>query len=201
MQATQNKSSLHLLRQLALNCGLSLSLAALSVSAQAQTIKLSTSEGDIRIALNAEKAPKSAANFLAYVKAGHYNGLIFHRVIENFMIQGGGFTKDMKQLPTRPPIPLESRNGLLNVRGSIAMARTNDPNSATSQFFINTVDNAFLDADNARDGQGYAVFGQVIEGMDVVDKIRAQPVGDRNGQQNVPLTPIIINKAIVETKK
>ncbi|WP_444718823.1 peptidylprolyl isomerase [Paucibacter hankyongi] len=189
------------MRQLALNCGLSLSLAALSVSAQAQTIKLSTSEGDIRIALNAEKAPKSAANFLAYVKAGHYNGLIFHRVIENFMIQGGGFTKDMKQLPTRPPIPLESRNGLLNVRGSIAMARTNDPNSATSQFFINTVDNAFLDADNARDGQGYAVFGQVIEGMDVVDKIRAQPVGDRNGQQNVPLTPIIINKAIVETKK
>ncbi|MFY7866744.1 peptidylprolyl isomerase [Roseateles sp.] len=176
-------------------------MAILSSATHAQTVKLSTSMGDIRIELDAEKAPKSVANFVTYVKAGHYNGLIFHRVIENFMIQGGGFTKDMKQLPTRPPIPLESRNGLQNLRGSIAMARTNDPNSATSQFFINTVDNAFLDADNARDGQGYAVFGRVTEGMDVVDKIRTQAVGDRNGQQNVPLTPIIINKATVEPKK
>ncbi len=201
MQAIPSLSAHRLLRTVAMTCGATLASAVLALSAQAQTVKLSTSEGEIRIALDAEKAPKTTANFIAYVKAGHYNGLIFHRVIENFMIQGGGFTKDMKQLPTRPPIPLESRNGLLNVRGSIAMARTSDPNSATSQFFINTVDNAFLDAENARDGQGYAVFGQVIEGMDVVDKIRAQPVGDRNGQQNVPLTPIIINKAIVEPKK
>lgn len=201
MQATLKLSAKQLLRRITTAGGISVMALVLAASAQAQTVKLSTSAGDIRIALDAEKAPKSTANFIAYVKAGHYNGLIFHRVIENFMIQGGGFTKDMKQLPTRPPIPLESRNGLQNVRGSIAMARTNDPNSATSQFFINTVDNAFLDAENSRDGQGYAVFGQVIEGMDVVDKIRAQPVGDRNGQQNVPLTPIIINKAILEPKK
>jgi len=117
------------------------------------------------------------------------------------MIQGGGFTAKMEQKPTKPPIPLESSNGLLNVRGIVAMARTNDPNSATSQFFINTVDNAFLDAANARDGQGYAVFAQVIEGMEVVDKIRAVPVGNLGGQQNVPLKPVIITKAIVETQK
>ncbi len=201
MNATPTQSSPSRWQQLGLSLGLTLGMAILSSATHAQTVKLSTSMGDIRIELDAEKAPKSVANFVTYVKAGHYNGLIFHRVIENFMIQGGGFTKDMKQLPTRPPIPLESRNGLQNLRGSIAMARTNDPNSATSQFFINTVDNAFLDADNARDGQGYAVFGRVTEGMDVVDKIRTQAVGDRNGQQNVPLTPIIINKATVEPKK
>jgi len=201
MNATPTQSSPFRWQQLGLSLGLTLGMAMLSTATHAQTVKLSTSLGDIRIELDAEKAPKSVANFVTYVKAGHYNGLIFHRVIENFMIQGGGFTKDMKQLPTRPPIPLESRNGLQNLRGSIAMARTNDPNSATSQFFINTVDNAFLDADNARDGQGYTVFGRVTEGMDVVDKIRTQAVGDRNGQQNVPLTPIIINKATLETKK
>lgn len=178
----------------------SLSLALLA-NANAQVVKLSTTEGDIRIELNAEKAPKSVANFVQYVKAGHYNGTIFHRVIENFMIQGGGFNAKMAQKPTKPPIPLESRNGLLNVRGSVAMARTGIPDSATSQFFINTVDNAFLDADNSRDGNGYAVFGQVIEGMDVVDKIRAVPVGTVAGQQNVPNNPIIITKAIVESKK
>jgi len=184
----------------ALGLAASLSLGLLT-SAQAQIVKLSTTEGDIRIELNAEKAPKSVANFVQYVKAGHYNGTIFHRVIENFMIQGGGLTPKMAQKPTRPPIPLESRNGLLNVRGSVAMARTGMPDSATSQFFINVVDNAFLDADNSRDGNGYAVFGQVIEGMDVVDKIRAAPTGTVAGQQNVPNTPIIINKAIVESKK
>ena len=168
---------------------------------QAQTVKLTTSQGDIRIALNAEKAPMSVANFVQYVKAGHYNGLIFHRVIENFMVQGGGFTEKMDQRPTKSPIPLEASNGLQNVRGSVAMARTGEPNSATSQFFINTVDNAFLDAANSRDGNGYAVFGQVIEGMDVVDKIRALPTTTVNGQQNVPVTPILITKAIVEPKK
>ena len=173
----------------------------LAAGAQAQTIKLTTSLGDIRIALDAEKAPKSTANFVQYVKAGHYNGTVFHRVIENFMIQGGGFTTKMEQKPTKPAIPLEAGNGLLNVRGSVAMARTGDPNSATSQFFINTVDNAFLDAANSRDGLGYAVFGQVIEGMDVVDKIRAVPVTNKGGHQNVPETPVIITKAIVEPKK
>jgi len=175
--------------------------ALLAAGAQAQTIKLTTTQGDIRIQLDAEKAPKSVANFVQYVKAGHYNGTIFHRVIENFMIQGGGFTPKMEQKPTKPPIPLEAGNGLLNVRGSIAMARTNDPNSATSQFFINTVDNAFLDPANARDGLGYTVFGQVIEGMDVVDKIRALPVGNQGMHQNLPLTPVLITKAIVESKK
>ena len=177
------------------------SIALLAFAAQAQTVRLSTSQGDIRIALDAEHAPKSVANFIQYVKAGHYNGLIFHRVISEFMIQGGGFTPKMDQRPTKPPIPLESRNGLLNVRGSIAMARTGDPNSATAQFFINTVDNAFLDAANSADGNGYAVFGKVVSGMDVVDKIRAMPTGNKNGQQNVPLTPILITKAIVEPKK
>ncbi len=177
------------------------SIALLTFAAQAQTVRLSTSQGDIRIALDAEHAPKSVANFIQYVKAGHYNGLIFHRVISEFMIQGGGFTPKMDQRPTKPPIPLESRNGLLNVRGSIAMARTGDPNSATAQFFINTVDNAFLDAANSADGNGYAVFGRVLEGMEVVDKIRAMPTGNKNGQQNVPLTPILITKAIVEPKK
>jgi peptidyl-prolyl cis-trans isomerase A (cyclophilin A) len=173
----------------------------LAGAAQAQTVKLTTSQGDIRIALNAEKAPKSVANFLQYVKAGHYNGLIFHRVIENFMVQGGGFTAKMEQRPTKPPIPLEASNGLPNVRGSVAMARTGEPNSATSQFFINTVDNAFLDAANSRDGNGYAVFGHVVEGMDVIDKIRTLPTTNVNGQQNVPVTPILIIKAIVEPKK
>jgi peptidyl-prolyl cis-trans isomerase A (cyclophilin A) len=181
---------------------LALGLAVMACGAPAQTVKLSTSEGDIRIALDAQKAPKSVANFLQYVKSGHYNGLIFHRVIENFMIQGGGFSADMKQRPTKPPIPLEANNGLLNLRGSVAMARTNDPNSATAQFFVNTVDNAFLDAANSPGGQGgYAVFGQVIEGMDVVDKIRLVQVGNNGSHQNLPLKPVIINKAIVEPQK
>ncbi|MDC8770918.1 peptidylprolyl isomerase [Roseateles albus] len=187
-----------LIRSLLLAAGIALAAFA----TQAQTVKLSTSEGDIRILLDAEKAPKTVANFLQYVKSGHYNGLIFHRVIENFMIQGGGFSVDMKQRPTKPPIPLEANNGLLNLRGSLAMARTNDPNSATSQFFVNTVDNAFLDAANSPGGQGgYAVFGQVIEGMDVVDKIRSVPVGNSGQHQNIPLKPVIINKAIVESNK
>ncbi len=172
-----------------------------SASALAQTVKLSTTEGDIRIELDAQKAPKSVDNFIKYVKAGHYNGTIFHRVIEGFMIQGGGFTAKLQQKPTRAPIPLESKNGLNNVRGSVAMARTGDPNSATAQFFINVVDNPFLDAANARDGLGYAVFGQVIEGMDVVDKIRTKPTGNQGMHQNLPIGPVLITKAIVEPKK
>ncbi len=169
-----------------------------ATAASAQTVVLSTTAGDIKIAVDAEKAPKSAANFLAYVKAGHYDGTIFHRVISDFMIQGGGFTPKMQQKPTKSPIPLESRNGLRNVRGSVAMARTGDPNSATAQFFINVVDNGFLDADQAQDGNGYAVFAHVTAGMDVVDKIRAVPVGNQGMFQNVPLTPITITKARIE---
>lgn len=185
------------LRSIAIGFG----AALISLAAQAQIVKLTTTQGEIRIQLDAAKAPKSVANFVQYVKAGHYNGTVFHRVIENFMVQGGGFTPKMEQKPTKPPIPLEANNGLLNVRGSVAMARTGDPNSATAQFFINTVDNAFLDAANSRDGFGYAVFGQVISGMEVVDKIRAMPVGDKGAFQNLPVTPILITKAIVESKK
>jgi peptidyl-prolyl cis-trans isomerase A (cyclophilin A) len=171
-------------------------LVAIAAPAFAQKVRLATSLGDIVVELDAEKAPKSAENFLNYVKAGHYDGLIFHRVIETFMIQGGGFKPDMTQKATRPPIPLESRNGLSNVRGSIAMARTADPNSATSQFFINVVDNQRLDAADGRDG--YAVFGKVIEGMDVVDRIKVVPVKNAGMHQNVPETPVIIKKASLE---
>jgi peptidyl-prolyl cis-trans isomerase A (cyclophilin A) len=180
-------------------CLIVLSMAALAVPvAWAQTVRLATSQGDIVIQLDAEKAPKSAANFVQYVKDGHYDGTIFHRVIAGFMIQGGGFDADMKQKPTRPPIALESRNGLSNLRGTLAMARTMVPDSATSQFFINVVDNARLDAANAADGNGYAVFGKVIAGLDVVDKIRAVAVADKAGHQNVPVHPVIIRKATVE---
>ena len=181
-----------------------LSAAALPVlllavpSSWAQSVRLATSAGDIIIELDAEKAPKTVANFVEYVKARHYDGTIFHRVIENFMIQGGGMKPDMSEKPTRAPIPLESRNGLNNARGTVAMARTAIPDSATSQFFINVVDNNFLDAANSRDGNGYAVFGKVVAGMDVVDKIKAVPTGDKGGHQNVPLVPVILKKATVE---
>jgi peptidyl-prolyl cis-trans isomerase A (cyclophilin A) len=173
-------------------------LLGLALSAQAQKVKLATTAGDIVIELDAAKAPKTVDNFIQYVKGGHYNGTVFHRVIPTFMVQGGGMTADMTEKSTRAPIPLESRNGLSNVRGSVAMARTSDPNSATSQFFINVVDNDRLDAANARDGNGYAVFGKVISGMEVVDKIRDVPTGSRGGHENVPLNPITINKATLE---
>jgi peptidyl-prolyl cis-trans isomerase A (cyclophilin A) len=166
--------------------------------AWAQKVRLDTSMGEIVIELDAAKAPKSVANFVEYVNAGHYDGTIFHRVIPDFMIQGGGFTPEMQQKPTRAPIPLEARNGLSNVRGSVAMARTNVPDSATAQFFINIKDNAFLDAANARDGNGYAVFGKVVSGMDVVDKIWAVPTGNKGPFQNVPVTPVMIRKASLE---
>ena len=165
-----------------------------SGAALAQKVRLQTSMGDIVVQLDPAKSPKSVANFLQYVKSGHYDGTIFHRVIDNFMIQGGGMTADMKEKETRAPIPLESRNGLANQRGTIAMARTPDPNSATAQFFINVKDNAFLDQPNAKDGNGYAVFGKVIEGMDVVDKIKAVPTGPGD----VPQQPVVIKKATVE---
>ena len=182
---------LHL--RFAIGCVAAIAIAA-SGAALAQKVKLATSEGDIVIALEPDKAPKSVANFLQYVKSGHYNGTVFHRVIPTFMIQGGGMTADLKQKATQPPIPLESRNGLVNDRGTVAMARTGDPGSATSQFFINVKDNDFLNQPQSRDGNGYAVFGKVVAGMDVVDKIKATPTGPGD----VPLSPITIKKATVE---
>jgi len=164
----------------------------------AQKVTLDTTMGKIVLQLDAAKAPKSVDNFVKYVKAGHYDGTVFHRVIPSFMIQGGGMTPDLKEKPTRAPIPLEARNGLDNVRGTVAMARTADPNSATSQFFINVKDNDFLNAANSRDGNGYAVFGKVVSGMDVVDKIRAVPTGSVGPYDDVPTKPVIINKATVQ---
>jgi peptidyl-prolyl cis-trans isomerase A (cyclophilin A) len=167
-------------------------------SALAQTVKLTTSEGDIVVQLDAAKAPKTVDNFVQYVKAGHYNGTVFHRVIKTFMIQGGGMTPDLKEKPTRAPIPLESRNGLSNVRGTIAMARTSVPDSATAQFFINVKDNGFLDAAQSADGNGYAVFGKVVQGMDVVDKIRMADTGQKGPYGDVPIKPILIKQATLE---
>jgi cyclophilin family peptidyl-prolyl cis-trans isomerase len=160
-------------------------------------VLIKTSLGDITVELNAEKAPKSVENFLQYAKDGFYNGTIFHRVIDNFMIQGGGFTPDLRQKPTRPSIPNEAKNGLSNKRGTIAMARTPDPNSATAQFFINLVDNRNLDfvSDERAETWGYAVFGQVVSGMDVVDKIKAVPTGPKGPfRSDVPTADVVIEK-------
>ncbi len=152
-------------------------------------VVLETSLGTIELELDAEKAPISVENFLAYVDAGHYDGTLFHRVIPGFMIQGGGFDQSMKQKPTRGPIKNEADNGLTNQRGTVAMARTSDVNSATSQFFINVVDNGFLNH-SGRDF-GYAVIGKVTSGMDVADKIAAV----KRGAQDVPVEPVVIKKA------
>jgi len=173
-------------------------LIAWASPAWAERVRLATSAGEIVLDLDRAKAPKTVDNFLQYVRAGHYDGTIFHRVIDNFMIQGGGMDAKMVEKPTRPPIPLEARNGLNNARGTVAMARTADPASATAQFFINLADNAFLDAANARDGHGYAVFGKVVEGMDVVDRIRAVPTTTRGPHANVPAMPVTIQRATVE---
>ncbi len=162
----------------------------------APRVALETSRGRIVLELDAAKAPQSVENFLAYVDAGHYDGTVFHRVIPGFMIQGGGFTAEMNQKPTRPPIPNEADNGLKNRRGTVAMARTNDPHSASSQFFVNTVDNKFLDH-TSKDvrGWGYAVFATVVEGMDVVDAIAAVPTARRGPFDDVPVEPVVIQKA------
>jgi peptidyl-prolyl cis-trans isomerase A (cyclophilin A) len=157
-------------------------------------VALETSEGRIVIELRSDKAPKTVANFLQYAQDGFYDGTIFHRVIDRFMVQGGGFTATMQEKATRAPIPIESDNGLKNVRGAVAMARTSNPNSATAQFFIDVVDNPRLDYPSF-DGYGYTVFGQVVEGLEVVDKIKVVPTGTRAGNQNVPLTPIVIKTA------
>ncbi|WP_171162005.1 peptidylprolyl isomerase [Streptomyces sp. I05A-00742] len=159
-------------------------------------VRLSTSHGDIVLALNEEKAPNTVENFLKYVDAGHYNGTVFHRVIPGFMIQGGGFTADMRQKPVGAPIENEANNGLQNVRGSVAMARTNDPHSATAQFFINTVDNDFLNHSSPTpQGWGYAVFGEVVEGAEAVDAIRGVRTGSKGHHQDVPVEPVVIQSA------
>lgn len=168
-------------------------------SATHPQVLLKTTDGDIKVELYPEQAPKTVANFLDYVKSGQYSGTIFHRVIKGFMIQGGGYTTSFAEKPTRAPIPLESRNGLKNMTGTIAMARTGDPNSATDQFFINTVDNAGLDYPNP-DGNGYAVFGKVVSGMDIVKKIEATPTTTRGPMSDVPQQPIVIQSATVVSK-
>ena len=168
-------------------------------SATHPQVLLKTTDGDIKVELYPEQAPKTVANFLDYVKSSQYSGTIFHRVIKGFMIQGGGYTASFAEKPTRAPIPLESRNGLKNMAGTIAMARTSDPNSATDQFFINTVDNAGLDYPNP-DGNGYAVFGKVVSGMDVVKKIEATPTTTRGSMSDVPQQPIVIQSATVVSK-
>jgi peptidyl-prolyl cis-trans isomerase B (cyclophilin B) len=161
-------------------------------------IKLTTSLGVITLELDAEKAPKSAANFLAYVESGHYDNTVFHRVIDGFMIQGGGFAPGMKQKDVNDPIENEAANGLKNDRGTIAMARTSDPHSATAQFFINVADNDFLNH-KAPSGQGwgYCVFGRVVDGMDVVDKIKNVKTGNKGFHQDVPVEDVVIEKAEV----
>ena len=189
--------NLHVLsRRTALVLAASLAIASPSWAQSAPRVKLSTSAGDIVVELAADKAPKTVENFLQYVKDKHYDGTVFHRVIDGFMIQGGGFTADLKQKATRAPIPLEAGNGLKNDKYTIAMARTGNPNSATSQFFINVKDNAMLNAPNP-DGYGYTVFGKVVAGTEVVDKIRAARTGNKNGMQDVPVETITIQSATV----
>jgi len=157
-------------------------------------IKLTTNHGDILIELDAEKAPKTCANFEQYVRDGHYDGTLFHRVIDGFMIQGGGMNPDFSQKPTRAPIENEAKNGLKNQAGTIAMARTMQPHSATSQFFINVSNNDFLDYPG-QDGWGYCVFGRVVEGMETVEAIKGVATGSRSGHQDVPMEDVVIEKA------
>jgi peptidyl-prolyl cis-trans isomerase A (cyclophilin A)/peptidyl-prolyl cis-trans isomerase B (cyclophilin B) len=199
MQETKSKRLSFLARFCTLFAGLTLGsavVAAAPATALDPTphVALKTSMGEIVLELDQEKAPKSVANFLQYVKSGYYKGTVFHRVIDGFMIQGGGFDKNMKQKATKAPIQNEAQNGLQNVTYSIAMARTGDPHSATAQFFINVNDNGALDYPG-RDGFGYTVFGKVVKGMDVVDKIKAVPVADKGPHQNVPVTPVVIESA------
>lgn len=163
---------------------------------QTPHVTLTTNFGDIVLELYPEKAPETVKNFLSYVEKGHYNGTIFHRVIDNFMVQGGGFSKDMEQKSTQASIKNEADNRLKNSKGTVAMARTSDIHSATAQFFINVADNEFLNfRDPSSQGFGYCVFGKVISGMDVVDKIRSQKTATKGPFQNVPVEPIVILEA------
>jgi peptidyl-prolyl cis-trans isomerase A (cyclophilin A)/peptidyl-prolyl cis-trans isomerase B (cyclophilin B) len=167
-----------------------------ALAADQPKVSLKTSMGEIVLQLYPDKAPKSAENFLQYVKSGHYDGTVFHRVIGNFMIQGGGFDRDMKQKPTRAPIENEAKNGLKNEPMTVSMARTSAPHSATAQFFINVGSNSFLDYPG-QDGWGYAVFGKVVKGMDVVNKIKAVETGNSGMHQNVPTKPVVIESASI----
>jgi len=177
-------------------CLLPMADAAGADPADSPVVVLETNMGPITIQLDRAKAPITVDNFLKYVDAGFYNGTIFHRVIPNFMVQGGGMTEDMREKATNPPIKNEAGNGLKNKRGTLAMARTSNPDSASAQFFINLKDeNSFLDRDQAQDGFGYAVFGKVIDGMDVVDKIAAVRTGNKGGHQNVPVEAVVIKSA------
>jgi len=180
--------------------GLTLSGAVLAAPAAAPSptpqVEFKTTMGDIVLELDREKAPKSVDNFLAYVKSGFYKGTIFHRVIDGFMIQTGGFDEKLKQKKTNKPIPIESQNGLLNNKYTVAMARSGDPNSATSQFFINVADNEALNYPG-RDGFGYTVFGKVIQGQEVVDKIKGVLVDDKGIFQNIPVIPVVIKSATI----
>nr|WP_086939005.1 peptidylprolyl isomerase [Thaumasiovibrio occultus] len=163
--------------------------------ALATSVKVTTNLGDFTVELNEEKAPMTVENFLKYVDEGAYNGNIFHRVIPNFMVQAGGFDKDLTRLPSHDPVYNESDNGLANTRGTIAMARTSNPHSATRQFFVNVVDNAYLNGNPGR--PGYAVFGEVTDGMDVVDAIAAQPTTMKNGMGDVPVDTVTIESVVV----
>jgi cyclophilin family peptidyl-prolyl cis-trans isomerase len=188
-----------------LTCGVVLGIVlgfgmpALAATKGNPMVLLSTSMGDIKLELYADKAPVTVKNFLDYVKAGYYDGTIFHRVIPNFMVQGGGLTENMqdKREGQKPPIKNESSNGLKNEVGTLAMARTSVPDSATSQFFINVKDNTFLNKESAQDGVGYAVFGKVAEGMDVVKKIEQVKTASKGPHQNVPVDPVTIKSAKV----
>jgi cyclophilin family peptidyl-prolyl cis-trans isomerase len=173
----------------------SLALLAFCTQVEATEVDILTSQGTVRVDLNDEAAPKTVANFLRYADEGFYNDTIFHRVIRGFMVQGGGFTKDLERKKNHQAVAYEGDNGLANNRGTLAMARTQDPNSATSQFFINQVDNAFLNH-GSRGGAGYTVFGTVVLGMDIVDDISAVPTSNVGPYQNVPTTPVVI-KSIV----
>lgn len=182
-----------------------LSAAALALSAlpsmaqqtqKAERVQFVTSQGKFTVEVYPDAAPKTVANFMEYVKSGFYTGTIFHRVINGFMVQGGGFDREMKEKATRAPIPLEAQNGLKNKAGTVAMARTANPNSATAQFFVNVVDNSNLDYPQP-DGNGYAVFGKVVEGMDTIEKIKNVPTTAYGPMRNVPATPIVIESASV----
>jgi peptidyl-prolyl cis-trans isomerase B (cyclophilin B) len=187
----------------ALAClALTLGMAALGTARAANpVVVMETSMGTIKIELFEDKAPITVKNFLAYVDDKHYDGLIFHRVIDGFMIQGGGMEPGMKEKKTKDPIKNESSNGVKNTKGTLAMARTNVPDSATSQFFINVKDNDFLDKANSRDGVGYCVFGKVTDGMDVVEKIKGVKTTSKGGHENVPVEDVVIKSVKKEEKK
>jgi peptidyl-prolyl cis-trans isomerase A (cyclophilin A)/peptidyl-prolyl cis-trans isomerase B (cyclophilin B) len=173
-------------------------LASFNLAAANPQVELKTNMGSITLELYADKAPLSTENFLQYVKDGHYNGTIFHRIIPNFMVQGGGFTPDFQQKKTRGPVRNEATNGVKNTLGTVAMARTPDPHSATAQFFINTADNEFLNfTAPTQQGHGYAVFGKVIKGMTVVEKIAGVATGDNPPHSDVPVKPVVIERATI----